>query len=358
MEKQNGKPLRLKHTMLQLLFVVVGILPLLATLSYIVSPSFSAVFHWFGLMMPVFICLNIIILLISLCYRSFHFSIPLLSAIACIIYLPLVVQWNPFSQIEKPDIRLASYNVKSMKSTYGFSTLQPIAEFAKRNHLDVLFMQEVPSEYKEEDLLAAFAEMKEVAITKDKRGGDRLVILSKFPLTGTETLSFEERPQCVLLTTLNIQNQKVMLVNCHLQTTNWNQIDKDQFVHTSTLQRALGVVTGNFERRAHQALTVRARLDSSSLPLLVAGDFNAPPVSFSYHTIGSGLKDSFREAGNGYGYTYRYLNKLFRIDYIFFSGEKFRGYNYRTEDLDYSDHLPVLVDLEILNKENDTVIAE
>jgi endonuclease/exonuclease/phosphatase (EEP) superfamily protein YafD len=39
--------------------------------------------------------------------------------------------------------------------------------------------------------------------------------------------------------------------------------------------------------------------------------------------------------------------KLFRIDFVFFSGTKFQAVNYRTGNVDFSDHLPVLVDFKI-----------
>jgi endonuclease/exonuclease/phosphatase (EEP) superfamily protein YafD len=88
-------------------------------------------------------------------------------------------------------------------------------------------------------------------------------------------------------------------------------------------------------------------MDKSPCPTLMCGDFNNSPNSYSYHRIKGNLKDAFREAGNGYGYTYNNLMKLFRIDFVFFSGTKFQAVNYRTGNVDFSDHLPVLVDFKI-----------
>jgi len=74
--------------------------------------------------------------------------------------------------------------------------------------------------------------------------------------------------------------------------------------------------------------------------VIVCGDFNDTPVSFSYHTLADGLTDAFVNSGQGIGRTY--IGKLpsFRIDYIF-HGDRFESYNFKTLDYRMSDHLPV-----------------
>lgn len=54
------------------------------------------------------------------------------------------------------------------------------------------------------------------------------------------------------------------------------------------------------------------------LPMFVIGDFNDPPVSYSYSTLSDGLKDAFVDAGTGMGKTYIGVMPNFRIDYILF----------------------------------------
>lgn len=330
----------------QVIIICAGIiLPLLAICAFFVPPSRAVFFQWLGLLMPMVLLLNILIVVLCLLLRNIHYSIPLLIFIGLVFYLPYFLQWS-FNSVppDKIDLRIASYNVRDMRSDYGFSTLDKIAEFAEQNQLDVLCMQEVPSEYSEEDLRAAFGGMKSVVFSNEPsaKRGKRLVILSKYPLQRTAVLSAEEDYQYALFVTLSLGNEEVSVVTCHLQTTSWNQVSHSRYYNTTGIYE---VISNNYSLREMQALAIRKQLDEIENPLIVTGDFNEAPISYTYHTIGANLVDAFRKAGNGYGYTYRFLNKIFRIDYIFYNNHKFEGYNYRTVNLDYSDHLPVLVDL-------------
>lgn len=336
----NRRP---KYCFLQLILIVIGILSLASSLAYVVAPSITVIFQWIGLILPILMVLNIGVLIIWFFNRELNKIIPILSGVNMICFLPLVFQWNFKELVGSPDLRVASYNVRNMRSEYGFSTLPNIADFTESNNLDVLFLQEVPSEYTETDFLNAFVGMKSVVFSNSiNLSGKRLAILSKYQLLDTLVLSTAEQSQYALFATLDYQNEKIILANCHLHTTNWNQLKGSK---QSFLMGNYEVISENFKRREVQVSEIREYMDQQKFPLIVAGDFNEPPVSYSYRTIGANLKDSFREAGKGYSYTYRYLNKMFRIDYIFFNSDKFEAYNYRTADLHYSDHLPVLVDL-------------
>lgn len=99
--------------------------------------------------------------------------------------------------------------------------------------------------------------------------------------------------------------------------------------------------------RARQADQVMRLVDESPYPLIVCGDFNDTPASYTYRKIKGDLEDSFLAAGKGYGYTYRYLRKLLRIDYLFYSPGVFRATRYYSPDLEYSDHKPVIVSLDV-----------
>ena len=80
-------------------------------------------------------------------------------------------------------------------------------------------------------------------------------------------------------------------------------------------------------------------------PIIICGDFNDTPLSFSYHTLANELIDSFEKAGRGIGNSHTKIPFL-RIDYIlhdsFFKTVK---YNKHREAL--SDHYPISSELKI-----------
>jgi endonuclease/exonuclease/phosphatase family metal-dependent hydrolase len=59
-----------------------------------------------------------------------------------------------------------------------------------------------------------------------------------------------------------------------------------------------------------------------------------------------GRKDAFVEAGNGFGATYSLLWPMLRIDYILYP-ENGRAISHQTPRLPYSDHYPVITEIEL-----------
>jgi endonuclease/exonuclease/phosphatase family metal-dependent hydrolase len=97
-------------------------------------------------------------------------------------------------------------------------------------------------------------------------------------------------------------------------------------------------------KRAEQAATLRAHIDECPYPVIVCGDFNDTPVSFTYRTVKGDLEDSFTQSGKGTANTYNGKLPSFRIDYIFYS-PVFTSYNFEVSNLNHSDHFPISCDL-------------
>ncbi|MFH0999552.1 MAG: endonuclease/exonuclease/phosphatase family protein, partial [Bacteroidota bacterium] len=93
---------------------------------------------------------------------------------------------------------------------------------------------------------------------------------------------------------------------------------------------------------------ISEHIKQSPYPVIVCGDFNDTPVSYTYHKMRGQLTDAFINAGNGFGNTYERKIASFRIDYIFHSPE-FDSKNFKVPHLLYSDHFPVVCDIEIVH---------
>ena len=84
-----------------------------------------------------------------------------------------------------------------------------------------------------------------------------------------------------------------------------------------------------------------ARLIASrNVPTIVCGDFNDTPGSYVYRKVRGNYRDAFEEKGNGFGYTYKGLYRILRIDYILHS-EELETLDYESPDVPWSDHNPV-----------------
>ncbi|MDR1809492.1 MAG: endonuclease/exonuclease/phosphatase family protein, partial [Prevotella sp.] len=74
--------------------------------------------------------------------------------------------------------------------------------------------------------------------------------------------------------------------------------------------------------------------------MIICGDFNDTPFSYAYQTIRGNFVDSFKETGNGFGFTYHENAMLMRIDYIMHT-KNIVSFNCEVGNVKYSDHYPI-----------------
>jgi endonuclease/exonuclease/phosphatase family metal-dependent hydrolase len=180
-------------------------------------------------------------------------------------------------------------------------------------------------------------------------------VYSKYPIAAAGNIDFENTGNSILWADIAVRRDTLRVFNAHLQTTTIKASDERYIVdmdfmgdstRTSRVKGMLGRLTRNYIIRAVQADTLAARIASSPHPVLVCGDFNDTPFSWAYRRISRGLHDSFREAGDGYGHTYRGFFDLLRIDYMLHS-PSMECVEYASPGFDASDHNPVAVKLRI-----------
>ena len=107
-----------------------------------------------------------------------------------------------------------------------------------------------------------------------------------------------------------------------------------------------------YEVRAQQAAMVRTVIDNSGDNVIVCGDFNDVPASYSYWTVrGNDLRDAYVDAARTPFYTYNRNRFLFHIDHTFYKGA-LKAVECRRDRVGWSDHYPVVTTFVWDNKEN------
>ena len=131
----------------------------------------------------------------------------------------------------------------------------------------------------------------------------------------------------------------IRVFNNHLHSTairrdDSNYIENHEYLEGDSLGKVHSMVkrlTENNRVRAEQADTLAALVAASPYPVIVCGDFNDTPVSYTYRTVARKLNDPYRKVGRGYSHTYRGFFDMLRIDYIFYSDE-FEALSYEVVD--------------------------
>lgn len=248
-------------------------------------------------------------------------------------------------------IKLITYNVNNFY-TDDTVMLPAIADWIRKENPDILCLQECPVEsfIAMDSIARAFSFLPYACSTRSVNAGSALAIFSRYPIEECEPVLYPHSSNQSLVAVLNIQGHPVRLFNNHLQTTSVNSVKPRLYEARATGNPQKGTQAAfqmafkmkrNFVLRADQADYVRQMIDHTSIPVVVCGDFNDTPASYAYHKVKGDLRDGFREAGAGFGYTFRQLRRLFRIDYVFYS-PIFKGLKYDSPDLPFSDHKPVI----------------
>lgn len=311
--------------------------------------------QWLGLSLPLVLAINILLIGYWLARKKGWFIFPLFALLLNIPYLSAVLQL-PFKKIEPAgrELKVATYNIQQGGDGELSVISHELSTFMIEEKVDVLCLQEFPStgEVQSKWIEELSNSLPYYTLNSSSPGVMQTALFSRYPILHSQSIIFPDG-SCnrAMWADLDIGGQVVKVFNTHLQTTNLNQhrirpsdnIDRaaSRIIQIKDMMNENGVI------RAQQADIIRKLIDESASPVIVCGDFNDTPASYAYRTIKGKLKDSFRSCGKGYGYTYRYLRKLFRIDYIFYSGDKLRGTRYYSPELEYSDHKPVIVTLDV-----------
>ena len=69
-------------------------------------------------------------------------------------------------------------------------------------------------------------------------------------------------------------------------------------------------------------------------------------MSYTYQRMKRGRKDTFVEAGKGFGATFSLLWPMLRIDYVLIP-KRCKGVTHEVPRIPYSDHYPVVTEVQI-----------
>ncbi|MBC7887227.1 MAG: endonuclease/exonuclease/phosphatase family protein [Ferruginibacter sp.] len=181
-----------------------------------------------------------------------------------------------------------------------------------------------------------------------------VVILSKYPIIDTAQFTYGDNDFAEHLIYADIQfhQQKIRVFTTHLQSV---RFDNEQYATLRKIKRTdeIGLndsktifrkLRNGYRFRGTQADIVRQKINESPYPVIICGDFNDVPNSYTYFTIKGDLQDAFLEKGTGIGRTFRYLSPTLRIDYIL-AGKNFEVKQFNRIKAPYSDHYPLVTDL-------------
>ncbi|MBL7799171.1 MAG: endonuclease/exonuclease/phosphatase family protein [Chitinophagales bacterium] len=359
----------LRNTMLSVNGVV-AVLLLASKYSGIISPEAVWWLAFVGILFPLFLVLNLSFVLFWLLNRKPYFIVSLLALIFCWTQIRSFISFSGPTTIPNDAVSIMTYNVKNF-DLYNWShnaeTRHKIFSLIKRENPDIICFQEFYSQ--------DTAEHKNQVYLKDSLGYGYsffnktftrhynskkhglidlhwgLAIFSKFPIRDTGTVDFSNAlSNNCQWADVEVKGKTVRVFNTHLQSIHlgyddYNTIEEIEEEKTASwfkVKNILRKFKNAYVKRALQVAQINAATQLSTVPVIVCGDFNDQPISYSYHKLSNGLVDAFIAKGNGIGATFVNKFNFFRIDYLLFS-PSLPIHSYSTIRENYSDHYPVVV---------------
>lgn len=147
------------------------------------------------------------------------------------------------------------------------------------------------------------------------------MVWSKYPLIHKKTVDYPIRANLSSRCDIAIETDTFRLIVNHLESNRFSATDISQSDSYQDIRHSAQRISQKWnvasQLRHEQARVVRQEIDNSPYPVIVVGDFNDIPLSYTYYTISKGLHDAWLETSWGrWGSTYSFKKIGIRIDYI------------------------------------------
>lgn len=343
-------------------FIILSLV--LATVAKYFSPQLIWIIAFFGLAFPFVFLTNLAFII----YWVIQFRrTALFSIVALVFAFPTATKYFQFNSQKKlstpKTFKLTSYN-SMLFDLYNWKhnaeTRQKIFDNLVEIDSDIICFQEFyTSEEKNDfnniDSLTKILNLPyyHTEYTTTLREFDHwgMATFSRFPIVNRGKIVFHTRTNNLCIyTDIVIKKDTVRVYNVHLQSISFSKKDNEFIANfekdtefnddVENSKNILRRLKRAFLKRTKQVEAIKKHMASCKYKIIVCGDFNDTPASYSYNQLSEKLTDAFVIKGSGFGRTYAGNWPQFRIDYILYDPTLTCTKFERAEET-YTDHFPI-----------------
>lgn len=375
MKKKSGFVPRMLGYTLLLLNIGAVVWLICCYMASVVPPYEVRNIALFSLTTPFAIAANFVFILIWLFSRKkIRFLISFVSLIFYASMIPALfglhyLSGNDWSRSPR-HFKLMSWNVHALglfNPNHEKQHAQGIVDFIREEDPDILCVPEIAIHNNSAKNVYSRKIINnghyiEYHFNTDNNYGDQIdigtAIYSRYPFAGYKVFQLSNiiyMMQCDIRVTPS-DTIRVCVVHLH----SFTLTDEDKAIIEEVKKNNTEEIknSGSFVYKFNEAYAARAKeaenvaniLNDSPYPLVICGDFNDLPYSYTYRTIRGDLKDAFAEKGRGLGRTYNQIIPTLRIDHIFYDGDAMCIKAFKNPYSGWSDHSPVIANFEINDK--------
>lgn len=330
------------------------------------SPFSNPQSHWipamFGLAFPYIFISNIIFLLYWIVRQNKFYLVSLIALIIGANNLNNFVQFNLEEKVDSKLPKIVSFNIKAFNLIIWNKDVgqkNTVYNYLAKENADIICIQEFFNSKKKRLNITTSDTLMAKTMTKYchekytysiyKKFFFGMATFSKFPIVNQGEINFENTNNLCIYSDIKIKNDTIRVYNCHLQSVHFDKNDYILFdsienLKSEKIDRAKGVLSKlktAFEIRATQIEILTQHIQKSPYKVMLCGDLNDNPVSYSYKNLTSYLNDAFSESGIGIGATHNGNIPFLRIDYILHSSDIVTSGFKIDRTVNASDHYPI-----------------
>ncbi|MDE7085697.1 MAG: endonuclease/exonuclease/phosphatase family protein [Prevotella sp.] len=327
------------------------------------NPTDHPMLSTVGMTFPFFLLANMGFLFFWLVFKWSRVWVPVagffLAYVPISIYMPI----HPAQDVPEGAVKLISYNVCCYGGNYKYEDgFGKVAEYLRDQQPDIVCVQEDADTWRRYVFqeYAKFLPYNDTLIlTNNNLTINALGIHTRYPIVKRERLAYDSKANGSGAWWLQVGDDTLIVVNNHFESCHLTKEDRQQYrqlikgeIPRDSVRAESQLLLVKLEeanaKRAAQIRKVRQYVEEhSAYPIIVCGDFNDNPISYSRHEMAKGLTDCFVSTGRGIGLSYNQKAFSFRIDHVFCSKD-IQPYNCQIDNnMDAIDHYPVLCWLKI-----------
>ena len=341
---------------IHLLAIILAFVLLLSAYGGRVDPVVWTLPSMLTLALPVVLLFVIVAMVLLAIFKQWRAVVVLLGAL--LLSWPTIRLISPFNishpkaDTEKTQLKVLTMNVTEFNWQKGNEPSENMRYILDQD-ADIVVIQEGLVYFSFENLSTVKPMLKELYKKYPYRKKEfyDVGIISKYPFTEvkSEVLSQDTLNYFIKAWDVEAPGGELRVVNMHLSslrfTANDSQVIESMNVPSDRKRRIKSVAQklGNgFISHSRQAKAVRQLLDETSGDVLVMGDMNDTPGSFTYRTVcGEDLRDAWADTGFGPIYTFHAHHLYVKIDHIFYRGDM-KVLSCRRDKEGESDHYPLV----------------
>lgn len=343
-----------------ILFIFTTLVSIITYTCVFISPEILWIAGIICFLIPFFLALNLVLTFYYILKRDKRYLVTSFVLLLGIPFINMTWALNLPKSASSHDFSILSYNVHSfLHSAEGVDGLsEDMLRWVVEDDAGIKCFQEFMS------IDSAGVNTTEAIRRKNgyhyianyspkKNNTHGIAIFSKYRIINSGTvISNTYTHNGVIFADLTVAKDTIRVYNVHLKSMGLTNGIPPLETYDDVLvffRRFKNKLKQGFIMRSYQVRRTMDHIENSPYPVIVCGDLNDVPYSYTYFKLRTQMANGFEQAGHGFGFTYNKTLPFLRIDNQF-ADDFFTFTKFSTGNVKYSDHYPIKGYYSITNK--------